>query len=259
MLRETVLNKLQGVEANVSIVLNDLTRDKWVLRYKENKKFPSASTIKILIMVEALKQVNEGKFTLEQKITAKDSDRVEFSIISELNISEYTFKDLIILMIIISDNTATNMLIDMVGYESINKMAGVLGLSSTVLKRKMMDFEAAKAGRQNETSAIDMAKILQKIYNKSILNEEMCEIMIDILKRQKHKDSLSRYITDEVTIAHKTGELDRLNHDIGIFYLEDIHYILGVFVTDAQDNLEAKRIIGSISKLVYEHFLHKGR
>ena len=255
MLMDKIANELQDTQAKVSIVLKDLTRNEWVVKVDENRRFTSASTIKVLIMIEALRQVQEGIFTLEQKVKVKEIDRVDFSIITELDIDEYTFKDLITLMIITSDNTATNVLIDLLSYENINHMADVLGLTNTVLKRKMMDFEAVKQGRQNETSAIDMAILMEKIYYRSILTPPLCEIMLDILLRQKHNDMLPRYITEKVKAAHKPGELDKLNHDIGIFYLDNVHYILGVFVTDAQHNLEAKRIIGRISKLVYEHYV----
>jgi len=255
MLEDKIKATVQNITPKVSVVLKDLKKDKWILKIDENRRLPSASTIKVLIMIEALRQVQEGKFKLDQRIKIKESDRVDFSIISELDTNEYTFKDLITLMIIISDNTATNILIDLLTYENINNMAGSLVLNNTVLKRKMMDFEAIKEGRQNDTSPIDMATIMENIYNKSILTAELCELMVDILKRQKHDDMLPSYIAEEIVIAHKTGELEGLNHDIGIFYLGDIEYMLGVFVTDANNNLEAKRIIGEISKLVYDHYL----
>jgi len=255
MLEDKIKATVQNITPKVSVVLKDLKKDKWILKIDENRRLPSASTIKVLIMIEALRQVQEGKFKLDQRIKIKESDRVDFSIISELDTNEYTFKDLITLMIIISDNTATNILIDLLTYENINNMAGSLVLNNTVLKRKMMDFEAIKEGRQNDTSPIDMATIMENIYNKSILTPELCELMVDILKRQKHDDMLPSYIAEEIVIAHKTGELEGLNHDIGIFYLGDIEYMLGVFVTDANNNLEAKRIIGEISKLVYDHYL----
>jgi len=255
MLEDKIKATVQNITPKVSVVLKDLKKDKWILKIDENRRLPSASTIKVLIMIEALRQVQEGKFKLDQRIKIKESDRVDFSIISELDTNEYTFKDLITLMIIISDNTATNILIDLLTYENINNMAGSLVLNNTVLKRKMMDFEAIKEGRQNDTSPIDMATIMENIYNKSILTAELYELMVDILKRQKHDDMLPSYIAEEIVIAHKTGELEGLNHDIGIFYLGDIEYMLGVFVTDANNNLEAKRIIGEISKLVYDHYL----
>lgn len=252
MLENIVLKEIKDTEAKVSVVMKDLVKNEWLIKFNENRVIPSASTIKILIMVEALNQVQEGTFSLDEKIKVKENDKVDFSIISELKIDEYTFLDLITLMIITSDNTATNILIDLLGYEKINQMANILDLKSTVLQRKMMDFQAAKEGKENLTSAIDMGIIMEKIYDKSILTEDMCRLMNHILSRQTHRDSLPRYIEDDIVIAHKTGELDKLNHDIGIFYVGDVEYLLGIFVTNADHNLEGKRIIGRISKAIYD-------
>lgn len=252
MLEHIVLKEIKDTEAKVSVVMKDLVKNKWLIRFDENRVIPSASTIKILIMVEALNQVEEGIFSLDEKIKVKEKEKVDFSIISELKIDEYTFLDLITLMIITSDNTATNILIDLLGYEKINQMANILELKSTVLQRKMMDFQTAKEGKENLTSAIDMAIIMEKIYDKSILTEDMCILMSHILSRQTHRDSLSRYIDEDIVIAHKTGELDKLNHDIGVFYVGDMEYLLGIFVTEAQHNIEAKRIIGRISRSIYD-------
>lgn len=255
MIKEIVMEEVKSVDEKVSIIIKDLTRGKWLLKYDENRIFPSASLIKILIMVEALERVEKGEYSLDEKIKAKENDRVDYSIISELKLEEYPLIDLITLMIILSDNTATNILIELLGYEEINERAKKLGCNNTILRRKMMDFEAAKEGRENVTSPMDMALIMEKIYDKSIISPKMCELMIHILTRQKHRDMLPRYILDEVTIAHKTGELSGLNHDIGIFYLENIHYLIGIFTTNGKDDLVGKRTIGRISKLVYDNLL----
>jgi beta-lactamase class A len=203
-------------------------------------------------MAEALEGVERGELNLERKIKIRESDRVEYSLISELKLEEYPLMDLITLMIIYSDNTATNILIELLGYKKINEMAKKIGCNDIVLKRKMMDFKAAKEGRENIVSPMDMAILMEKIYNKSIISPEKCELMIDILIRQKHRNMLPRYILDDVVIAHKTGELSGLNHDIGIFYLDNIDYLVGIFTTDGKDNLLGKRTIGRISKLVYD-------
>lgn len=255
MIKDIVMEELKSVEEKVSVVIKDLTNNQWLLKHDENRVFPSASLIKILIMVEALERVEKGEYRLEEKIKVREIDRVKYSIISELTLEEYTLIDLITLMIILSDNTATNVLIELLGYEKINQMAEKIGCNNTVLRRKMMDFESAKQGRENLTSPMDMAILLEKIYNKSIVSPKMCELMIDILRRQKHRDMLPRYILDEVTIAHKTGELSGLNHDIGIFYLRNINYLIGIFTTEGRDDLEGKRTIGKISKIVYDSFL----
>jgi len=254
MIKDIVIKEINSVDEEVSIIIKDLINDLWILKYNEDRVFPSASLIKIPIMIEALERVEKGELSLDKKIKIKAIDRVDYSIISELTLKEYTLIDLITLMIILSDNTATNVLIDLLGYEKINETVKKLNCNNTILKRKMMDFTAAKEGRENLTSPMDMALFMEKIYNKSIISPKICDIMIDILTRQKHRDMLPRYILDEVKIANKTGELSGINHDIGIFYLENINYLIGIFTTNGKDDLVGKRTIGRISKLVYDNF-----
>ncbi|MGJ0845334.1 serine hydrolase [Tissierella praeacuta] len=255
MIKDIIIKEIDSVDEEVSIIIKDLTNDRWILKYNEDRVFPSASLIKIPIMIEVLERVEKGELSLDKKIKIKAIDRVDYSIISELTLKEYTLIDLITLMIILSDNTATNVLIDLLGYEKVNETVKKLNCNNTILKRKMMDFTAAKEGRENLTSPMDMALFMEKIYNKSIISPKICDIMIDILTRQKHRDMLPRYILDEVKIANKTGELSGINHDIGIFYLENINYLIGIFTTNGKDDLVGKRTIGRISKLVYDNFL----
>ncbi|WP_312906577.1 serine hydrolase [Tissierella praeacuta] len=255
MIKDIIIKEIDSVDEEVSIIIKDLINDRWILKYNEDRVFPSASLIKIPIMIEVLERVEKGELSLDKKIKIKAIDRVDYSIISELTLKEYTLIDLITLMIILSDNTATNVLIDLLGYEKVNETVKKLNCNNTILKRKMMDFTAAKEGRENLTSPMDMALFMEKIYNKSIISPKICDIMIDILTRQKHRDMLPRYILDEVKIANKTGELSGINHDIGIFYLENINYLIGIFTTNGKDDLVGKRTIGRISKLVYDNFL----
>lgn len=254
MIKEKILNSFKGIKGDVSIVFKDLKKRELIYQLNPERIVPSASTIKILIMIEALNQVLQGKRCLEEMIYAKEEDRVLYSIISELDGCCYTFKDLITLMIIISDNTATNVLIDLLGDDNINNMAVKLGFKETRLRRKMMDFEAAKQGRQNTTTAMDMAIMMEYLYYASILDESMCSLAINILKKQKYKDLLTRYISEDLIVAHKSGDLANLNHDIGIFYLPNTDYLLGVFVTNAESNNMAKHIIGKVSETVYNYF-----
>ena len=257
MLKDVILKNLQGAKGNISIVLKDLKKEEMIFELDSCRVVPSASTIKILIMIEALRQTMEGKLPLDEIVFVKPDDRVDFSIISELDVYNYTIRDLITLMIIISDNTATNVLIDILGYDNINNEAERMRLKGTALKRKMMDFEAAIQGRQNITTARDMAYMMEALYKGTILDRSMCNIAINILKKQKHKDLLTRYIAEEVIVAHKSGDLEKLNHDIGIFYLSNVTYLLGVFVTEAESNIAAKHIIGKISEIVYNDFCYK--
>lgn len=254
LLKEKVLELIGNRKDHIGLVVKSLDKDKFILKLNENKTFQSASIIKIPIMVEALRQVEEGKYSLDQMIEISDRDKVAFSIITELNVLEYSILDLITLMIIISDNTATNILIDLLGYDSINNLIESLNLSHTKLSRKMMDFQAIERARKNTTSPIDMAKILEKLYRGEILSKENSKLAIDIMKRQLHRDAIGRYLPEDIIIANKTGSLDGLNHDIGIVYSEKATYMIGVFVEKGVDNKKNKRLIGNISKLVYDYF-----
>lgn len=252
MIEERIMEELEGIDEDISIVIKDLTRDEWVLKYNEEEIYPSASLIKIPIMIEALYQVEEDLYSLEEKIRIRPEDRIDHSLITDLSIEEYPFVDLIRLMIILSDNTATNILVDLLGMEKINRRIVELGCKETILQRKMLDFEAAKEGRENFTNPLDMEVIMGRIYEKSIVNPEKCDLMIDILSKQRHRDKLPRYITDQVRIAHKTGELSGLNHDVGIFYLKNRDYYIGIFTNKAKDDIVGKMTIGRISKIAYD-------
>ena len=254
MLKDKILEIIGERVDDVGIIVKDLNSDKWILRLNKSKVFQSASIIKIPIMIEVLRQVEIGKLKLDKKIAINEKDKVDFSIISELSVAEYSIIDLISLMIIISDNTATNILIDLVGYDSVRDLMSSLNFKNTKLNRKMMDFKAIEEGRTNTTSLIEMAGILEMIYKNEILNEDNSKLALDIMKRQLHKDCLSRYLDEDTVIAHKTGELKGLNHDIGIVYSDKCTYMIGIFTENGEDNLTNKRLIGNISKLVYDYF-----
>ncbi len=254
LLKEKMLELIGNRKDHIGLIVKNLDKDEWILKLNENKTFQSASIIKIPVMIEALRQVEEGKYSLDQMIEINDRDKVAFSMIRELNVWEYSILDLITLMIIISDNTATNILIDLLGYDSINSLMESLNLRHTKLRRKMMDFKAIEEARTNTTRPIDMAKILEKLYRGEILSEENSKLAIDIMKRQWHRDTIQRYLSEDIEIANKTGSLDGLNHDIGIVYTEKVTYMIGIFIENGVDSLANKRLIGNISKLVYDYF-----
>ena len=254
MLKNKVLQLIGDRKEDVGLVVKDLNDDKWILKINEDKTFQSASTIKIPIMIEMLRQIESNRYSLDQQIKIDERYKVPFSIISELTVSEYSILDLLTLMIIISDNTATNILMDLVGYYNVNILLESLNITDTKLKRKMMDFQAIDEGRSNTTTPIDMAIIMEKIYKAEILNTKHSSLAIDIMKRQLHKDTIGRYLEKDFIIANKTGELDGLNHDIGIVYSQKSIYLIGVFTENGESNLTNKRLIGNISKSVFEYF-----
>ncbi|BBB90161.1 extended-spectrum beta-lactamase PER-1 precursor [Methylomusa anaerophila] len=220
--------------------------------------FPAASMIKVPIMYEIMRQAAAGTISLDDSLTVTSCFRTGGAgILKELRPGlTLTVRELVTLMIILSDNTATNMLIDLAGMEAINKTITGLGLKSTVLRRRMMDFDAALAGKENYTSAADLALMFANIYHSRGLPESYGALMMDILTRQQIRDKLPFYLPAKTVMAHKTGTLTGVEHDAGILFLPGGPYIICVLTGDLAANQQGIQLVASIGKVIYEYF-HK--
>lgn len=254
MLYKEILDVIDLKKLNCAFVIENLkTGEK--IAYNENIVVPSASLIKIPIMMEILNQVKEGKLSLKQRITVEDDVKVPFSILNLLETgNSYTLKDIITLMIIQSDNTAANILMDTAGMDNVNSCIKNLKIKNTVLQRKMMDSQARKEGRENKTTALDMARFFEIIYKGEKDNDPYSILMKDILTSQLDNSVMRLNIPDDTVIAHKTGDLDGISHDAGIVYLPNVDYIFCGLTWDAVTNNFARETIGKVSKIVYDYF-----
>lgn len=252
-LKAKIENYIEKNQGNICLSYYDIDEGEG-FSIKGEEKVPSASMIKLLIMATLLKEVREGKISLEEKIKISKDDYCGGSgILKELDPGHIlTIKELMTLMIIVSDNLATNILIKLLGMEKIKEMGSELRLKNTSLERKMMDGEAKSLGKDNFTSANDIKNILKLVYRKELVDEKSSDLMLEILLRQHERERLQRFLGEEVKIANKSGDLDFLENDGGIFFLEHKTYILVILVNRASSNYEAKEIIGKISKFIYE-------
>ena len=243
---------ISQVEGNVCINFYDLNKNNG-FSVNGDKKVLSASMIKLLILAELMKKIFENKFSLSDTVMMANFMKIEGDgVLKELNTGHhFTLKELATLMIIVSDNQATNILIDFLGMENINQLGKELDLKETFLGRKMMDAEARKKGYDNYTCADDISLLLKLIYQEKLINKEASQLMLDILLRQQQGERLQRYLPSDIKIAHKCGDLDNLENDGGIIWLGGRAYIL-VILTNGMPNLQCKQTIGKISKFVYD-------
>jgi len=247
---------LKTQTGNVAVVVETLDGDRAVAINTE-RVFPSASTIKLAIMSELFNRAAVGDFSLTDTITITEKHRTGGDgILKELNPGHiFTLEELCTLMIILSDNEATNILIDFLGMENINATIKRLGLKDAHLGRHMMDSEARRQGHDNFISAEDLAKILKLIVSGRNVNQKSSEKMLDIMKRQQVRGRLDLYLPGEIVIAHKTGDLDLLEHDVGIVYPENGKaYIIVVLTNETTTNKDGREIIGHISKMAYDYY-----
>lgn len=183
-----------------------------------DEQMVSASMIKLLIAESFLRQVAAGTYSLDGTYVLAGTDIVggTGSLQGYGAGAEVTYRDLVFKMISESDNVATNVLIDALGMEAINKEAASLGLKASQVNRRMMDMDAAAAGTENYTSANDVALLLRQVYDKTFVNAEMSEFMLQALEAQEDTECISQGLPAGVVFAHKTGTLGTVRHDGGI-------------------------------------------
>ena len=254
-MNQTISQLLQTCPYKVHFFVKDAKTEEYFHRLLLDEVFSSASLIKVPILIAVLDHMERHSLSLDEVIPIQSENRVDFSVITEQQLHESTLYELLGWMIMTSDNTATNVLIDYLGMDALNTYFRKIGLTHTILQRKMMDFARLESGFDNVTTARDMAHLFTRIYRQDLLSAPFSTLAIDILSRQRVHDSLKRYLLEDIQIAHKTGSLDTVEHDTGIVFHHVNDYIIGVFITEVTNNDEARQFIGRLSKAVYEELV----
>jgi beta-lactamase class A len=245
----------ENSEAVVGIAIKNLaTGEKFFVN--ENEIFPQASSIKIHILAELYHQAEQGKFRLTDIVPLPAAVRVGGSgILNELGESgvSMSLRDYAVLMVVLSDNTATNLLIKQVGMDNVNKFLQSNGAAKTRLQRQMMDVKAAAEGRENIGTPKEVLMILEKMYRGEIVSKNASEEMIKIL--QKPKDGPIRAgVPADVEIANKEGDVEGVRCDVGIVYLPKAPYAICVMTKLLAHDSDGPRIITEIARLAYAYF-----
>jgi beta-lactamase class A len=248
----TISDSVDGV---LGIAVKDLSSGKTIL-INENEIFPQASSIKIAILLEVFKQAEEGKLKLDEFVNLTPEVKVGGGPIlvflgnPSLKIS---IKDLCVLMVVLSDNTATNILIDRVGMKAINDRLSSLGLPQTKLHRKMMDLTAAEEGRENTATPSEMMTLLEKVWKGAVLSLPARQEFFNILSLPK-ESPLQQAVPEGVIVADKPGELEAVRCDSGLVFLKKRPYIICLMTTYLSPEVDGKAIIRKIGRLVFNHF-----
>ena len=198
----------------------------------EDEAFPSASLIKVLVLVELLRQADSGLVSLEEGSVIRSEDLVEDSEMLEAKglPVRVSLGELAEGMITVSDNAATNWLIRRLGMDRINALAAELGLRRTSLRREMIDFGARSRGEENTTSATDMVALMREIWAGSILTRGSRELALGLLLAGRLVSKIAPPVPPGVRYAHKTGELEGVENDAGILIVPGRSFALAVLV-----------------------------
>ena len=251
----------RNLDGVLGVAIEDLNTGQRFLLHGDSI-FPQASSIKIAVLAELYHQAQlsaqgtSGKAKLTDLYTVRVADLVQDSdIMGGLTpgVTQITNRDLATMMVAVSDNSATNVLIDRLGMENVNALLDSLGLHNTRLRRKMMDVKAAAEGRENISTPQEMLTLLEKIYQGKVLDKEMTADFFKMLST--HKDSfIPRDLPDGLQIANKPGELEAVRNDSGIVFLQNRSYIICVMTTYLTRERDGEEAIAKISATTYRYF-----
>lgn len=245
----------QNLDGVMGVDIVDLT-DGRAYQLHANDVFPQASSIKITVLAELYRQAQQGKLKLTDLYTVNAVDLVQDSdIMNGLTpgVTKITLRDLATMMVAVSDNSATNVLIDRVGMDNVNAFLDSLSLTRTRLRRKMMDLNAAAEGRENVSTPAEMASLLEAIYRGKVLNKEMTADFFKVLAT--HKDSwIPRDLPDDLKIANKPGALEGVRNDSGVIFVEKRPYILCVMTTYLRRERDGEEAISAVSLSAWRMF-----
>jgi beta-lactamase class A len=230
-LNQQIVEAVRGFRGSVGIYAKNLDSGA-VYDMRGDERVRTASTIKLAILAATFNAVEEGKVKWTDLSTLHDADKVKGSGVIGNEFSDgdqLPLKDLVHLMIVLSDNTATNLVLDRIGADYVNDYMDKLGLKYTRSMRKigsnLKDPGLSKAGRDPEnrrfglgsTTPREMVALIEKMERGEVVSAEASKEMIKILKRQQDHNGIARHM-GETPVANKAGALDHLRSDVGIVY-----------------------------------------
>ncbi|HEY0746408.1 MAG TPA: serine hydrolase [Steroidobacteraceae bacterium] len=260
-LRLAIAEEEQQLDGVLGVAILDLKSGQTFF-VRPDEVFPQASSIKIAVLAELYHQAQQaahgagGKARLTDGYVVRVADIVPDSAILgglTAGVSSLTNHDLATIMVAVSDNSATNVLIDRVGMDNVVRLTESLGLAHTQLRRKMMDLQAAAQGRENISTPREMMTLLEQIYRGKVIEAPLLDDFFNVLAT--HKDSwIPRDLPADLKIANKPGELEGVRNDSGIVFVKDRPYVICVMSTYLKSERAGEETITRISRLAYDLF-----
>ncbi len=244
-------NGLNSLKGKVGFYYEDLSSGE-NFGVNDGEAYIAASVIKIPVLIEAYRQFEEKTISQDELIDIKREDRMP-----SCGAAAYlhdgirlTLEDLCVLMIILSDNTAANILIKKLGMENINHTAAAAGLEKTRVNRLLFDEAAEAAGRSNCIAPREIARLFRLMWQGRLVSEAASREMLEILKLQQINHKMPSMLPEDVCVAHKTGEDEGITHDAGIVYAAR-PFIL-CFASSGTDVVETEQFIRTTARMIYD-------
>lgn len=246
MKHSEIINRLQQVPGDVGFYYRNLVTGE-TMGLHEKDLFEAASVIKLPIYAVIMKLCSEGKADLSETLVCRPADKLPpcgalYFFTGEVSAD---IRTLCGLMISLSDNTATNLLIRRFGIDLLNAEFKAIGLTETRIERLLFDADAAKQGLENRIVPQEIGALLEQIYRHTFVSEAVSREMEALLLNQQINHKIPGYLPEHIPVAHKTGEDDGITNDVGIVYAREPFLLC--FASNHTDVPEAERAIREIS------------
>jgi beta-lactamase class A len=252
-------------EATVGISVRDLESG-FVYDHLADREFHAASTMKVAVMIEVFRRAERGEFALNDSIQVRnafrsivdgstyamdigeDSDDSVYGRIGE----RMSIRDLVVQMITVSSNLATNILIDFVTPDSVQATIEALGTTTMKVRRGVEDIKAYRLGLNNTATALDLAILLEHLARGEAVSSSADAEMISILADQQFNEMIPAGLSPEARVAHKTGQITRIHHDAAIvFPPAGSPYVLVILIEGIADASESSQVGAEIARRVH--------
>jgi len=262
--KKSVLARIEKSGADVGIAFCTLDgKDEWYSRADDS--FHAASTMKVPVLIELFHQVEDGKLRLSDPLAVRNEFRsivdgspfkLDASDDSEADLYKAegqtrTVSQLAELMITVSSNLATNLLIEKLGVENIRATVHSLGADGMNVLRGVEDGKAFEKGMNNTTTARGLGTLMTAIADGKAVDAESSQQMVAILERQKFNEAIPAGLPTGTIVAHKTGDITKVHHDAAIVYAKRT-FVLVILVRGITEDKESYKLMAAIARDLYD-------
>lgn len=219
-----------------------------LLEHDADALFPSASVIKVPLIMTLYADAAEGRLSLTERVAVGETVDGSGVLRDLRDVSDLSLRDLAALTIGLSDNTATNRLIERVGVDRVRERLAEWGITATALRRRMYDFEAAKRGLENLASARDLVALLERLVAGRCVDRPTSDAVLAVLERCQDDAALRRYLAPDTVVASKSGTLDASRNDVAVFRGPAGTVVAAVFTSEVHDRLAAEHLLGIVGR-----------
>jgi beta-lactamase class A len=266
-LESRLLPLIEAHQGKVTVAVKDLKTGE-AFGYHADEPMPTASLIKFPVMIEAYRQADAKAIDLDARVTLKDADKVPGSGILTNHFSEgasFPLRDAVHLMIVYSDNTATNLVLDVIGIGSTAATMDWLGYPNTKIHSKVFRGntsvfpERSKQFGLGSTTAAEMIRLCEALNRKALVSPEASEAMLRHMRACDDKDKFSRFLPAGTKVAFKTGSLDAARTAAGIIECPRGPVAVCVMTSQNQDQSwradnAGNRLCAEVARAVFDHF-----